>query len=76
MTDIIRKLTGANMDIDLATSPEALGWAQTPCPWNVAEGGTEHRCAIKNISICVYFCGIEYLDTVLCSYPTENPLRK
>jgi len=76
MTDIIRKLTGANMDIDLATFPEALGWAQTPCPWNVAEGGTVHRCAIKNISICPYFCGIEYLDTVLCSYPTENPLRK
>lgn len=76
MTDTIRKFPGANMDIDLATSPGVLDWIQTPCPWNVAEGGTAHRCAIKNTSICPFFCGIEYLDTVLCSYPVENPLRK
>ncbi|MBN1919786.1 MAG: hypothetical protein JW892_00960 [Anaerolineae bacterium] len=76
MADLIHKLTRANMDIDLSTSPEALGWPQTSCPWNAAEGGTAHHCAIKNTSICPYFCGIEYLDTALCSYPEENPLRK
>ena len=40
-----------------------------------AEVTTQHRCAVKNISICPYFCGIEYLDTVLCCYPNENPLK-
>ncbi len=74
MTESIRKLTGANMDIDLATPPEAIKWAQTPCPWNVDDGVTTHQCAVKNISICPYFCGIEYVDTVLCSYPATNPL--
>jgi 8-oxo-dGTP pyrophosphatase MutT (NUDIX family) len=28
--------------------------------------------AVKNISICKYFCGVKYLDSVLCSYPHGN----
>ena len=32
----------------------------------------EHKCAVKDVSICKYFCGIQYLDNVLCSYPYEN----
>jgi len=71
--NIIKKLDGANMDIDLTTTGEKIGWKQDQCPWNKAEGTNEHKCAVKNISICLYFCGIEYLDNVLCCYPNENP---
>jgi len=67
--DKLRKLSGANMDIDLATPEGQIGWQQDACPWNQAEGTAKHQCAVKNISICEYFRGIEYLDTVLCSYP-------
>jgi hypothetical protein len=75
MNTTIRKLDGANMDIDLATPEEAIEWEQDKCPWNQAEGADEHRCAVKNISICRFFCGVEFLDTVLCCYPHENPYR-
>ncbi len=71
----MKKLGGANMDIDLATPAGDIAWAQEQCPWNKAEQNNEHRCAVKNISICPYFCGIEYLDKVLCCYPQPNPLR-
>lgn len=76
MDEIIRKLDGANMDIDLTTPHDQIEWEQDSCPWNVAENSAEHKCAVKDISICPYFCGIEYLDYVLCSYPHENPLRE
>jgi hypothetical protein len=72
---VIRKLGGANMDIDLATPRDRIQWQQDNCPWNEAEETNEHRCAVKNVSICPYFCGIEYLDNVLCCYPNENPLK-
>jgi len=72
--EAIQKLTGANMDIDLATAPGLIGWRQDVCPWNVAEGASVHHCALKNISLCPYFCGVEYPDTLLCSYPNPNPL--
>jgi hypothetical protein len=72
---MIRKLHGANMDIDLATPPEQIEWQQDACPWNQAEGSQSHRCAVKDISICPYFCGVEFLDTLLCCYPDENPYR-
>ncbi len=75
MNTAIRKLSGANMDIDLATPEGAIAWQQDKCPWNQAEGTDEHRCAAKNISICRFFCGVEFLDTVLCCYPHENPYR-
>lgn len=74
MTESLRKLSGANMDIDLATPPEQIAWTQAPCPWNAAEGVTTHRCAVKNVSLCPYFRGVAYLDTVLCSYPADDPL--
>ena len=66
----VRELQGANMDIDLTS--ENIGWNQVSCPWNEAENTTVHKCAVKNISICKYFCGVKYLDSVLCSYPHGN----
>ncbi len=70
----IHRLRGANMDIDLATPPGQIVWEQQACPWNAAEGTNEHRCAVKNVSLCPYFCGVEYMDTLLCCYPEKNPL--
>jgi hypothetical protein len=49
----IKVLTGANMDVDLVS--ENVGWDQSICPWNEAENTKEHKCAVKNISICIYF---------------------
>ena len=71
--NIIHKLDGANMDIDLVTPQADINWRQDACPWNAAEDTREHRCAVKNVSICPYFRGIEPLDTVLCSYPEKLP---
>ena len=72
----MKKLTGANMDIDLTTPADEIAWQQAKCPWNEAEMTDQHRCAVKNVSICQYFCGVEYLDTVLCCYPDKNPQLK
>ena len=68
----IRKLDGADMDIDLNSNGKNLDWSQNLCPWNEKENTNKHKCAVKNISICPYFCGIEYIDKVLCCYPNEN----
>lgn len=76
MNNIVRRLDGANMDIDLTTPENEIQWTQDKCPWNLAEENNEHKCAVKNVSICMYFCGIEYLDNVLCCYPHENPFRE
>ena len=73
MSDVLHRLPGANMDIDLVTKPDDITWSQVPCPWNAAECVASHRCAVKNISICLFFCGIGYLDIVLCCYPNANP---
>jgi len=75
MDSVIKKLDGANMDIGLATPGDRIGWRQDTCPWNEAEGINEHKCAVKDISICPHFCGVEYMDNVLCCYPNENPLK-
>ena len=72
MAEPIRKLKGANMDIDPATPQSQISWEQDRCPWNTAEDTDEHRCAVKNVSICQYFRGVEYLDTLLCSFPVES----
>jgi hypothetical protein len=72
MENQIRRLSGANMDIDLATPASAIEWTQDRCPWNEADGTDAHRCATKNVSICPHFGGIESLDTVLCAYPGED----
>lgn len=76
MNDQIQKLKGANMDIDLVTPQGNISWEQDHCPWNEAEHTNVHRCAVKNISICPYFCGVEYIDTLLCCYPNENMLSR
>jgi hypothetical protein len=72
MESDLRRLSGANMDIDLATPAGTIAWAQERCPWNEAEGSESHRCANKNVSICPYFRGIEYLDTVVCAFPERG----
>lgn len=71
----IEKLPGGNIDIDLATPEEDIAWAQAKCPWNEAENTTEHRCAVKNTSICSFFCGLDYPDILLCSWPNKNPKK-
>lgn len=74
--NLIKKLNGANMDIDLTTEENNIHWQQGKCPWNEAEKTNEYKCAVKNISICKYFCGIEYLDKILCCYPHKNPCKE
>ncbi|MEK6833063.1 MAG: hypothetical protein AABY32_03360 [Nanoarchaeota archaeon] len=66
MADKIRKLKGANMDIDLIQNKK-LHWKQNKCPW-IEEDKKKHKCAVKNRSLCRYFKGIEYPDNVLCVY--------
>jgi len=68
MDSKINKLIGSNMDIDFSNTD----FGNSQCPWNVAEETNKHRCAVKNKSICKYFCGVQYLDSVLCSYPHET----
>ena len=75
MNERIRKLDGANIDIDLVTPESTISWKQDKRPWNEAEQTGEHRCAVKNVSICPYFGGVEYLDPLLCCYPHPNPYR-
>lgn len=67
-TDKISLLSGANMDIDLI--PTNVDWHQDMCPWSKSDN-KEHKCATKNISICDYFCGIDYPDKIQCSYPDK-----
>ncbi|MDL2300273.1 hypothetical protein LJC01_01365 [Clostridiaceae bacterium OttesenSCG-928-D20] len=68
MNSKIKKLPGSNMDIDFSNA----SFGDSKCPWNIADSSGDHKCAVKNISICKYFCGVQYLDSVLCSYPHEN----
>jgi len=64
----MKKLKGANMDIDLVSKTKNIHWDQDKCPWNSKDKTTKHKCAMKNISLCKYFKGIEYPDVVLCNY--------
>ena len=66
MKEKIRKLKGGNMDIDLFHAD--VTWKQDKCPWNEHENTNEHKCAVKNISICKFFRGIKKPDVVLCAY--------
>ncbi|MGN0802438.1 MAG: hypothetical protein ACI4MF_07595 [Candidatus Faecivicinus sp.] len=68
MNPRVQKLMGANMDIDFSNRE----FGNSQCPWDADEPDTRHKCCVKNTSICPYFCGIQYLDSVLCSYPFEN----
>ncbi|MCJ7827971.1 hypothetical protein MUP65_02395 [Patescibacteria group bacterium] len=67
----LRKLKGANLDIDLVSRKD-VSWPQDSCPWNEAEKTKSHRCAVKNVSICKFFRGVESPDKVLCSYPGKD----
>ena len=71
MAESIRELRGANMDIDIIPRP-GLKWEQEACPWNEAEGSSAHKCAVKDTSLCKYFRGIKFVDTVLCAYPSAT----
>ena len=72
MNEKVRQLRGGHLgDLDLV-SQDKVSWEQSRCPWNEEENGNVHKCAVKYTSICKYFCGIKYLDTILCSYPYEN----
>ncbi len=75
MNPAIKKLGGANMDIDLATPGERGSGEQERRRGQEAAGADAQRGTVKDVSICPYFCGVEYLDSVLCCYPWENPLR-
>ena len=67
MEETLQRRVGANMDIDL-TSAGDIGWVQQICPWTEQEGAQTRKCAVKNVSLCRYFRGIEAPDTVLCAY--------
>ena len=58
----ISEICGANMDVDLVS--DNVGWEQSAFPWSEAEQIKEQKCAVKDISVCKYFCGIRYLDTI------------
>ena len=49
MDTVIRKLDGANMDIDLATPEDRIQWQQDKCPWNEAEGRDKHKWTLKEL---------------------------
>ncbi len=66
----VGRLRGGNMDIDLLSNAE-IDWEQDRCPWNAHEGSDQHKCAVKNVSICGYFRGVEYPDVILCAYPAN-----
>ena len=66
MKEKIMELKGGNMDIDLILANVNL--EQDKCPWNEHDKFDEHKCAVKNVSICKYFRGIKKPDVVLCAY--------
>jgi len=66
----LKKLKGANMDIDLIKNKK-LNWKQDKCPWS-SDDKQEHKCAEKNICVCDFFQGIAEPDIVLCSYGGKN----
>lgn len=72
MEETIRELDGGNMDIDMTSRAQDIAWKQDPCPWNTEENTVDHRCAVKNKSICKFFRGIKPPDKVLCAYPSER----
>ena len=82
-SEFIRKLDGANMDIDLASDEKDISWKQDQCPWNKFENTNEHKCAVKNISILLgshrqeetgYFNTIYYLHEgrIIFYYDKKN----
>lgn len=65
----MHNLKGGNFDLDMC-SGDSINWKQDPYPWNVTENTSDHKCAVKNTSICRFFAGLgdgENIDTVLCT---------
>ena len=62
----ITELKGANIDL---LGKQKVEWEQDKCLWNESEKTNEHKCAVKNISLCKYFKGIKNPDKVLCTFP-------
>jgi hypothetical protein len=62
----MQKIKGANIDIDFS-KVAFMDWEPGTCPW-----GPEHKCAVKNTSICDYFDGVEAPDTIICKYKEEK----
>lgn len=60
------------MDINLTADPKKIHWKQDECPWNKEERTRKHKCAVKNISICDYFKGIEPPDKIICVYKAKR----
>jgi hypothetical protein len=58
MNDLIKILNEAIMDIDLATPGNMISGKEDGYPWNKVENMTEHKCAVKNVSICRYFAAL------------------
>ncbi len=56
------------MDIDLTSEANNISWDQDKCPWNLDENNSDHKCAVKNTSICKFFKGVEAPDVVVCGY--------
>jgi hypothetical protein len=54
------------MDIDFSRV-EGMSWEPGTCP-----KGEGNKCAVKNVSICDHFAGIEYPDVVLCKFENKN----
>lgn len=67
----LSRLRGGNMDIDLLPNAE-IDWEQDRCPWNVHDGSDKHKCAVKGVSICEFFRGVEYPDLILCAYSDHS----
>jgi len=70
---IVQKLTGANMDIDWR-QPGSIAWQQD-CVLEQAEGSAAHHWRLKTSPFAV-FCGVEYIDTLLCCYPNPSNSSK
>lgn len=62
----MRKISGANMDIDFERIPDT-DWEPGVCPM-----GDGNKCAVKGVSICEHFRGIEYPDVVLCDFGRDK----
>jgi len=59
MDNKIKKISDVEFIIDLTV------FGDSECPMK------KSKCAFKD-DICEYFCGVKFLDSVLCKYPNKN----
>ena len=71
MSQIVEKMRQEVMNLSARFEEQTKG---TKDEYNIYREHIQyvHKCAVKNISICKFFCGVKYLDSVLCSYPHGN----